>query len=151
MSKKLLLITLAALLLLLAPRSVKAQTCGNPATCTGTNNAAALSGNYACIAVDSAGNQTKVSLTTLAFDRGGMVAVNSASNNNGSTTSTYSDFATQSGFQYCLNADNVTGVISSFSGTGKCPLTFAVGSGGKTLRLISSEQNDFHMTTCAHQ
>ena len=151
MSKKFLPITLAALLLLLAPHAVKAQTCGSPGTCSGTNNAAALNGNYACIAVDTSGNQTKVSLTTLAFDGSGMVAVKSASNDNGSTTSTYSDFATQSGFQYCLNADNITGIISSFSGTGKCPLTFAVGSGGKTLRLIGAEQNDVHVATCAHQ
>ncbi len=138
MIKKFLPITPAVLLLLLVPHAVKAQTCGSPATCSGTQNAAALTGNYACIGVNAnAGNQTKVSVSMFSFDGAGNVAVEKANNNNGSTTSTYSDFATSgSGSQYCLNANNVTGVIST---TGKCPLTFAVGNGGKTLRVIDSE------------
>jgi len=151
MSKKFRLITLAALLLLLAPHAVKAQTCGSPATCSGEQNAGALIGSYACIRVQAnAANQTNVSLRTLSFDGGGILAVKSAGNNNGSTTSTYSDFATQT-LQYCLNADNVTGVISLISGTGQCPMTFAVGNGGKTLRIINSQQNTLDETTCAHQ
>jgi len=150
MSKKFLLITLATLLPLLAPHAVNAQTCGNPTTCSGTQNASALSGNYACIGVSaSAANQTKVTVLRASFDGAGNVAGKSAKNSNYSTTSTYSDFATGSGSQYCLNADNVTGVISS--GAGTCPLTFAVGNGGKTVRIIDSEQNRVDVVTCAHQ
>ncbi len=150
MTKKFLLIALAALLLL-APRAVQAQTCGNPATCSGEANPGNLSGNYACIVVSAnGGNQTKVSAATLSFDGGGIVALKSASNNNGATTGTYSDFAIQT-LQYCLNADNVTGVISLISGSGTCPLTFAVTNGGKTVRVISSEQNKLDEMVCAHQ
>jgi len=151
MSKKFLPTTLAALLLLLAPHAVRAQTCGSPATCSGTQNASALTGSYACVGVQAdAGNGAKVSVTTFGFDGAGNVAIERASNNNQSTTSTYSDFATMSGSQYCLNADNVTGIVF-LSGAGSCPLTFAVGGGGKSLRVISSEQNKVSELTCAHQ
>lgn len=128
--------------------------CPSPApACTSTGSLADFKGGtYACSGVQTdSTNTTSVGITLITSTGSGGLTVLEAKNNNSTSTTTFQDFATETGITYCVNTDD-TGYVFSLTG---CPMAFIIDNGNGTarseVRLMDSTENIAKLVTCKIQ
>jgi len=125
--------------------------CPSPAPgCSPGGTPTDLNGNYACsqVKTDSSG-QVSVSIMLLTSKGAGTVSSTQAKNNNGTSTTTFQDFTTQTGIPYCVNTHD-TGYLLPAAGNG-CPVAIIIDNGKSEVRLMDSTENAAKLMTCRKQ
>jgi hypothetical protein len=93
----------------------------------------------------------KVSLLVLTLNAstGGSGTFSGELNQNSNDGTQTTTFSTQSATgNYCINSDNITGVVTP---GGACPLVFALDDGGAEIRLINSADQKAEAVVCRKQ
>ncbi|HLH76641.1 MAG TPA: hypothetical protein VKV28_07540 [Candidatus Binataceae bacterium] len=118
-------------------------------TCDTNGNPADLSGTFICtvVSVNPTGRVSS-GVVTVTSNGAGSITGSQANNNNGSSSTTYSDFAALPGSTYCLNT-NDTGYV--FPSGGGCAMALVIDNGKTEVRLIDTTENNASALVCNKQ